>query len=526
MSTPLLPCIIIPPTCVTSWYQSLPVRCPPNSSSNGGAYARSDCLCIAGFYGDLSNEDENCTVCEKNALCPTGSIRPLPCPAGFRCESDEAIPIPGFYDGQGHFTMCPAGYFCMNNGVFECEQGTMCPSGSSVPTACPFNLFCPQPNSTEARVCPSGFVCALGNLQPCPTGFLCLQGNMTRCATGMKCENGSSSCDTGFYNQTNQCMPCNDGTVVSSSNGSLQPCPGGFYCVGCNAYPCPNHTYCPLSSFRPIPCPNGSLCLPQSSNAPIQCDTGWAGTPPLCVLCQPPFTSLDNATRCGCQKGMVVQIIGNTTQCATPPALVFATVASLTLAPSTTAINTTTLSYLVDAVAARWCNDSPDCTATVISITDSNGVIRYCTQTGGCPGVVAGRRLLAADAAVDICVSSLQHLPTAPRDTTPMAMVASFVVFSDQQVEASMLVDNLQELRDIVVAKSTSGGNDDSGGGYIVMGILLLVAAVVIVVMVFIFTVLVAGSMHVMMNGSQQHSQSLTDVRIDLAGGGLRKKDA
>ena len=89
-----------------------------------------------------------------------------------------------------------------------------------------------------------------------------------------------------------------------------------------------------------------------------------------------------------------------------------------------------------------------------------------------------------------------------------------------------MLVDNLQELRDVVVAKSTGGGNDDSGGGYIVMGILLIVAAVVIVVMVFIFTVLVAGSMHVMMNGSQQHSQSLTDVRIDLAGGGLRKKDA
>ena len=502
MATPL-PCIT---PCITQmWYQSLPIPCPPNSTTTVGANARSDCLCMAGFYGDLSDEDENCTTCDLNELCPFGSIRPRPCPAGFWCQSDRRIPIPGTYDSHGNFTICPAGYFCMNNGLFQCEQGTICLEGSSAPTACPLNLFC---RNSTAGVCPDGFICVLGNLQPCPDGFLCIQGNTTECATGLRCENGNTSCDTGFYNQTNQCLQCNDGTVLST-NGSLLPCPAGFSCIRCNAVPCPRNTYCPPSSFRPIPCPNGSLCLPQSSLPPTQCDTGWAGTPPLCVVCPPPLSSQDNATRCGCQRGTVAQTtIGNTTQCVVPPSsTVFATVASLTLAP-TAVINTATLSTLVDAVAARWCNDNPDCTATVISITDVNGVTRYCTPTGGCPGVDAGRRrrLLAADAAVDICISSQEQLPTAPRDTTPIAMVASFVMYVNQQVQA-FLLDNPQGLKDAVVAQS-------AGGGGVVVVVIIVISAVAAVI-IFIILVAITRSRTVVMRSAFQ-SSSLTDVRIEI----------
>jgi hypothetical protein len=112
----------------------------------------------------------------------------------------------------------------MNNGLFQCEQGKLCREGSSIPTACPLNLFCP--NSIEAMVCPDGFICVLGNLLPCPDGFICIHGNKTECTPGLRCEKGNILCDTRFYNQTNQCIPCNDGTVLSS-NGSLLPCPAG-----------------------------------------------------------------------------------------------------------------------------------------------------------------------------------------------------------------------------------------------------------------------------------------------------------
>ena len=304
----------------TTLYQSFPLSCPPNSSTTSfGSNSVSDCQCVAGFYGNLSNKDENCTACSANVSCPFGSIRPQPCPVGFRCIDPSSPPtsIPGVWSSDGNFTACPAGYFCINNTALRCEQGTLCPEGSGAPNACPSGYLCRMPNTT-AEQCPYGFVCELGILQPCPAGFLCAQGNKTQCtASGMRCENGSSSCDTGFYKNTttNQCIPCSDGTVVLQQQQI--PCPAGFFCIGCDAAPCPNHTYCPLSSSRPIPCPNGSLCLPQGGQPPVQCDTGWAGIPPLCAVCDPPFTSLNNATKCGCETGTTVQVDSstNTTTC-------------------------------------------------------------------------------------------------------------------------------------------------------------------------------------------------------------------
>ena len=320
LTTPPLPCTLpcLTPT-MTTWYQLFPLSCPPNSSTASyGSNSRSECQCNAGFYGNLSTVDENCTSCSENELCPAGSIRPQPCPVGFRCvdPSLSPTPVPGIWSSDGNFTVCQAGFFCINGTAFRCEQGTLCPEGSSAPTACPQGLLCRWPNATEGGACPDGFVGELGIMKPCPVGFLCKQGNKTQCtARGLICENGSSSCSTGFYkNSTDQqCIPCCDGTLLLNKT-LLLPCPPGFYCIACNAAPCPNHTYCPSSSSRPIPCPNGSLCLPQGGQPPVQCDTGWGGIPPLCVVCEPPFISLDNATKCGCETGTTVQVDSSTNE--------------------------------------------------------------------------------------------------------------------------------------------------------------------------------------------------------------------
>ena len=295
LTTPPLPCTLpcLTPT-MTTWYQLFPLSCPPNSSTASyGSNSRSECQCNAGFYGNLSTVDENCTSCSENEQCPEGSIRPQPCPVGFRCvdPSLSPTPVPGIWSSDGNFTVCQAGFFCINGTAIRCEQGTLCPEGSSAPTVCPQGLLCRWSNATEGGACPDGFVCELGIMKPCPVGFLCKQGNKTQCtARGLICENGSSSCSTGFYkNSTDQqCIPCGDGTLLLNKT-HLLPCPPGFYCIACNAAPCPNHTYCPSSSSRPIPCPNGSLCLPQGGQPPVQCDTGWGGIPPLCVVCEPPF---------------------------------------------------------------------------------------------------------------------------------------------------------------------------------------------------------------------------------------------
>ena len=115
-----------------------------------------------------------------------------------------------------------------------------------------------------------------------------------------------------------------------------------------------------------------------------------------------------------------------------------------------------------------------------MSITDSDGVIRYCTATS-CPGVAAARRRLLSsfDTAVDICVFSPSPLPTTSQDMSPIAMVASFVVYINVQVVRS-LIDDPQGLKQAVIGSGGGSGN-------------LVVVVVVVVVVVCIVGLITLG---------------------------------
>lgn len=177
-----------------------------------------------------------CLISIRYSLCvdPTGgSVAPIPCGnATVYCPLGSSWPLltsPGNYSSGGTntstyyaFTVCPAGYFCING----------------IQSACPAGTFSSTIGASQASFC-----------QQCTAGYYC--GNASTAGVqcggdGVYCPAGSHSpvtVDIGYYST---------GTPGLRSNETI--CPLGQYCVGgVNAS-------CPAGAFGGVMGLNSSAC--------------------------------------------------------------------------------------------------------------------------------------------------------------------------------------------------------------------------------------------------------------------------
>eukprot|EP01034_Spumella_vulgaris_P030137 gene30137-37301_t len=120
-------------------------------------------------------------ICPRGARCPAGSIRPIPCTAGFYCPTGTA------YVGNSSTLLCPTGHYCPFRSAAPkpCAAGTYqdettkgtcktCPSGSTNSTL--YGLF----NITDCQACPASYYCPLNGTvhatRKCQAGYYCPAG--------------------------------------------------------------------------------------------------------------------------------------------------------------------------------------------------------------------------------------------------------------------------------------------------------------------------------------------------------------
>ena len=327
-------------------------KCPKGASCPFSGM-NAPALCAKGTYQELCTSS-TCISCPSGYFCfaeGTKSVAEMtPCPAGNDCPTGSMKPIP-----------CPTGTYkqLLGSSCQSCPVGFLCPEqGMISPVLCPAGIMCLAAGLLQGTQCPAGFYCPLGTniLQfPCPSssaGQLCDGCELinpschcptcpVQCPAGQMCPLGSPSpipCSPGQYqDQLGQasCKTCASGYFCPSTGlttmsictagyfcdqaGLIQPtglCPSGFLCpagtiygapepirrrldtgpirdcVGTNAslkpgspLYCPKGFYCPAGSAQlatgvggPVPCESGTynqLCGQGSCSA---CPTGYSCT--------------------------------------------------------------------------------------------------------------------------------------------------------------------------------------------------------------------------------------------------------
>ncbi|KAF0717142.1 hypothetical protein As57867_002460, partial [Aphanomyces stellatus] len=271
-------------------------------------------LCPATKYCPGANIQVDCTV---GNYCPSGTIVPLPCPAGTFAN----------VTGLATCMQCPLRYYCTigTTNPLSCPAGHFCPLGTTFAnqfpclpgsysnqsslglatecTACPPGLFCTgqDPTNTPTGRCASGYYCSAAAARPMPTdnvtggicndGFVCLGGASVPnpvdgttgrlCAPGSFCVNGTEQpCPlhtyTGVAGQTS-CAPCPLGRFCPSNTSVPVPCPLRYYCPVGPSRLCPSGTYgAQVGLETPLqcsPCPAGSFCTDGNVTGP--CTSGY-----------------------------------------------------------------------------------------------------------------------------------------------------------------------------------------------------------------------------------------------------------
>jgi len=256
--------------------------CPPMMTTAGvGARALSDCVCVAGAYGNYSI---GCVECNGTEFCPQDSAAPIDCPEGYSCTPSVATALAGNWV-NGTFELCPTGFFCSswNSTPAECGEGFFCGMGSLAPEPCPASMWCPNASTNEPYVCPAGSYCELGSASPaiCPASKFCPNGS----AVPVACDAGYF-CPIGSANQTE----CLAGFVCEMGTGNMTVCEENYFC--------------PAMTSLPISCPVGSYCDRGMQAFPTQCAAGYYGSSPGCKECPDLMESVDQATTCVCKDGL------------------------------------------------------------------------------------------------------------------------------------------------------------------------------------------------------------------------------
>lgn len=294
--------------------------------------ANSPAICAIGTYS--TGGASVCSMCTPGYRCPAGSSTPSPpgseCPMGSYCNPSSSLQLcsPGSYgvvtggiSQSQACTPCDPGFYCPASGLIKetrllCPEGSFCPQGSALPSACPagtasaalgqasfsscrlceMGLFCPA-GTAVGQVCPPHHYCPMGTADytgfPCPPGTysevsgLFSPSQCHNCTAGSYCPGNTSPipCSAGFYNafargfSISSCVPCEEGFACPLS-GMIQmsvPCDRGHYCPPGTLYPtqfpCPAGRYSDetnlVSQSECLPCPPGYSCALATSSSSI-----------------------------------------------------------------------------------------------------------------------------------------------------------------------------------------------------------------------------------------------------------------
>ena len=388
--------------------------CPVNSwTLSAGAVSLGECFCLSGFKWENASV---CVPCNESEYCPWGeSSSPVACPQGCRCTKTDKFPIPGTFDDNGTFRICPAGYRCWTNWSTEplpCGDGGFCPEGSSESIPCPEGTFCHW-NASEPVPCDVGFTCPamVGEPIPCDAGYFCPWNQSTEkvlcplgfscpvqssaptlCSPGALCPNGTGdpvACPGGWFcpDPAGDALVCDAGFVCPPGSDWPVSCPAGAFCVrgASAAETCPVNFYCPANTSAPLPCPPSYIC-PRGSATPVRTTTPAATTTPALAVCG---------------NGFVRDITGR--ECVAASNVSYASLVSVVFPENVTVVTASDLEALTASIAQQsGCNGMAGCKVVVLAITNADGVTVYCTN-GVCPGFNR-RRLLATGGQFQIVV--------------------------------------------------------------------------------------------------------------------------
>eukprot|EP01135_Chromosphaera_perkinsii_P005913 Nk52_evm8s371 gene=Nk52_evmTU8s371 len=254
--------------------------------------------CLAGFFcikGAKVSAPTDSTggKCRAGFFCPLGSDKETPCTPGKYCETT----------GLGAPTAdCDPGYFCTGSSTVKnpidgtmgniCPTGYYCPTGSSVPIACPAGKYQPATGKTQSSDCldclPGRYCATTGLANPtgqCAQGYYCTSGKSTDkpaaglCTKGHYCPAGSPApvrCPSGEYqDQTGQsaCKPCPEGYFCDATKAPVTlfndaVCSKGHYCPAKTKFA--TEKPCPVGTFNDLtgkvkeadckPCSAGKYC--------------------------------------------------------------------------------------------------------------------------------------------------------------------------------------------------------------------------------------------------------------------------
>ena len=274
-------------TCVTALNTTLNDQCPPGHYCPAGSSAPVQCPPGTNSTSRGLGAESDCPLCTKGYYCPDGGTiyATHKCLAGYYCP--DGIDSPSNYPN------------------LRCPNGTMCPVGSARPVPCPAGSYQDEIGRSTCKTCPEGYLCDIGTVSPhivCPVGRYCPAGS----ALGIFCANGTYGITTGLRNQQS-CTPCPPSKYCV--NGFVAGnCSAGYFCkfgqgspvpyVNVSAFadnyalftyletinggPCTPGHYCPRGTSIPISCPNKTVRA-----EPFGASVADCGVCPAGYTCQP-----------------------------------------------------------------------------------------------------------------------------------------------------------------------------------------------------------------------------------------------
>jgi hypothetical protein len=266
--------------------------CPASSNTLAlGSSAYSQCLCVAGYAGEITSPSSlGCKTCVVNNYCPGSQVNhTIVCPnstfslAGASLESQCMCPSNATVVDSQSGCVCKGGTYKVMNpaSLLSGWQCDVCPPKSYCAnndrTSCPAGYYCPQ-QSVSPIICPAGAYCLESVSAPtlCPAGtYNAHEGATTE-------EEGCIPCGYGFYTTApgaTQCSVCqihSNTTVLIAQSKSQCVCDAGYTMKsGDVCQPCGFGTYSAQgASSQCTSCPAHSNTTNMSSTTVSDCICG------------------------------------------------------------------------------------------------------------------------------------------------------------------------------------------------------------------------------------------------------------